>query len=113
MPSDFRADKNNYSLQKALYKQPEVLVLDEATSSPLDSSPKSFVQKTTNKLRIESKSIVLISHRLSTVVNADRIVVLKKGKVIEQGSHNKFYDKKGAYYKLWQQQIPQSEPMIN
>jgi len=97
--------KQRIAIARALYKKPEILVLDEATSS-LDSGSESFVQHAINQLRQKNKTIVLIAHRLSTVVNADTIVVLEMGKVVEQGSHNILYEKKGLYYKLWSQQLP-------
>ncbi len=97
--------KQRIAIARALYKQPEILVLDEATAS-LDSSSESYVQRTVDMLRQQKKTIVIIAHRLSTVVNADRIVVLEKGRVLEQGSHEVLYEKKGAYYQLWRQQLP-------
>ncbi|MGS2740267.1 peptidase domain-containing ABC transporter [Sinomicrobium sp. M5D2P17] len=97
--------KQRIAIARALYKQPEILVLDEATSS-LDSTSESFVLKTIANLREKNKTIVVIAHRLSTVVHADKIVVLDKGEVIEEGSHKELYHNKGHYYKLWQQQIP-------
>ncbi|WP_461533830.1 peptidase domain-containing ABC transporter [Sinomicrobium sp.] len=97
--------KQRIAIARALYKEPEILVLDEATSS-LDSTSESFVQKTIAGLREREKTIVVIAHRLSTVVNADKIVVLDKGEVIEEGNHRQLYDSKGHYYKLWQQQMP-------
>jgi ATP-binding cassette subfamily B protein len=97
--------KQRIAIARALYKQPEILVLDEATSS-LDSGSETFVQKTIDQLRQKNKTIILIAHRLSTVVNADTIVVLDKGKIIEQGSHEKLYTLKQSYYKLWRQQLP-------
>ena len=97
--------KQRIAIARALYKKPEVLVLDEATSS-LDSSSENYIQKAVEKLRQENKTIIIIAHRLSTVVNADEIVVLQKGKVLEQGNHKKLYESKGEYYNLWQQQIP-------
>ncbi|MGB5205899.1 MAG: ATP-binding cassette domain-containing protein, partial [Eudoraea sp.] len=97
--------KQRIAIARALYKKPEVLVLDEATSS-LDSSSENFVQKTIDKLRSEAKTIVIIAHRLSTVVNSDKIVVLENGKVLEQGSHEILFEKKGAYYNLWRKQLP-------
>ncbi len=98
--------KQRIAIARALYKQPEILVLDEATSS-LDSTSESFVQKTIASLREKNKTIIVIAHRLSTVVNADKIVVLDKGEVIEEGSHRELYHSQGHYYKLWQQQIPE------
>lgn len=97
--------KQRIAIARALYKQPEILVLDEATSS-LDSTSENYIQRTIQNLREQQKTIILIAHRLSTVVNADEIVVLEKGKVLEQGSHNELYYKKENYYNLWQQQIP-------
>lgn len=99
--------RQRIAIARALYKQPEVLVLDEAMAS-LDSSSESFVQKTIEQMRAQNKTIILISHRLSTVVNANKIVILEKGKILEEGSHIELYERKGAYFELWQQQIPQS-----
>jgi ATP-binding cassette subfamily B protein len=99
--------KQRIAIARALYKQPEVLVLDEATSS-LDSTSENYIQKTIERLHQENKTIIIIAHRLSTVINADDIVVLEKGNVLEQGSHKELYAKKGNYYNLWQQQMPKS-----
>ena len=95
--------KQRIAIARALYKQPEILVLDEATSS-LDTSSENFIQKAIQSLRDNNKTIIVIAHRLSTVVHADTIVVLDNGKVIEQGNHEELYNKKGHYYHLWKQQ---------
>ena len=97
--------KQRIAIARALYKKPEVLVLDEATSS-LDSTSENFVQKAVNTLRAKGKTVIIIAHRLSTVVNADEIVVLKKGEVVEKGHHKELYEKQEIYYNLWQQQMP-------
>ena len=97
--------KQRIAIARALYKQPEILVLDEATSS-LDSSSENYIQNAINSLREKQKTIIIIAHRLSTVINADKIVVLEKGKVLEQGSHSELYNSKQKYYNLWQQQMP-------
>ena len=97
--------KQRIAIARALYKEPEILVFDEATSS-LDSTSENYIQRTIQNLREKQKTIIIIAHRLSTVVNADCIVVLEKGKVIEQGSHNDLYKKQEHYYNLWSQQIP-------
>ncbi len=81
--------KQKIAIARALYKEPEVLVLDEATSS-LDSSSENYVQRAIAGLRQANKTIILIAHRLSTVLQADKIVVLNKGKVLEEGSHISF-----------------------
>jgi ABC-type bacteriocin transporter len=100
--------KQRIAIARALYKKPEVLVLDEATSS-LDSTSENYIQKAVERLRQDNKTIIIIAHRLSTVINADEIVVLQKGEVLEQGSHKELYANKGHYYNLWQQQMPKME----
>tara|TARA_R110002073_G_scaffold220418_1_gene380526 strand:+ start:6538 stop:8748 length:2211 start_codon:yes stop_codon:yes gene_type:complete len=97
--------KQRIAIARALYKQPEILVLDEATSS-LDSTSENYIKNTIQTLRKQHKTIIIIAHRLSTVVNADTIIVLDKGQVIEQGSHKELYSKKGFYYNLWCLQVP-------
>ncbi len=97
--------KQRLAIARALYKEPEILILDEATSS-LDSESEDFVQQTIGRLIESGKTIVVIAHRLSTVVNADQIVVLQEGKVLEEGNHAELYQRKGLYYAMWQKQIP-------
>tara|TARA_R110000868_G_C10949834_1_gene767723 strand:+ start:2359 stop:3159 length:801 start_codon:yes stop_codon:yes gene_type:complete len=99
--------KQRIAIARALYKNPEILVLDEATSS-LDSKSENHIQETISTLRKNNKTIIIIAHRLSTVINADKIVVLDKGNVLEEGSHKELYSKKEHYYNLWQQQMPDS-----
>jgi ATP-binding cassette subfamily B protein len=95
--------KQRLAIARALYKNPEILILDEATSS-LDSESESFVQKTIQKLISEGKTVVIIAHRLSTVVNANKIVVMEGGKIIEEGKHKELLDKKGRYWDMWKKQ---------
>ncbi len=97
--------KQRIAIARALYKNPEILVLDEATSS-IDSKSENFIQNTIDELRSKNKTIIIIAHRLSTVINADKIVVLEKGEVIEEGTHDFLYSMKTHYYNLWQQQLP-------
>jgi len=97
--------KQRLAIARALYRQPQILVLDEATSS-LDSESEQHVQQTIKQLKAEGKTIIIITHRLSTVLLADNIVVLENGKLIEQGGHSELYQKEGKYYSLWQKQIP-------
>ncbi|NQX82389.1 MAG: peptidase domain-containing ABC transporter [Flavobacteriaceae bacterium] len=97
--------KQRIAIARALYCEPEILLLDEATSS-LDNNSESYIQKTIKHLRDKGKTIIIIAHRLSTVINADTIVLLDRGEVLEQGSHDSLYADKGKYYDLWQQQIP-------
>jgi ATP-binding cassette subfamily B protein len=100
--------KQRIAIARALYKQPEIFILDEATSS-LDSAAELYVQRMIEILKSQQKTIIIIAHRLSTVFNADKIVVLDKGKVIEEGRHEELMDLRNHYYGLWKQQFPMME----
>ena len=91
--------KQRIAIARALYQNPNVLILDEATSS-LDSISEQCVQETIRHLREHNKTVILIAHRLSTVMNADKIVVIEQGKLIEEGSHFGLLAQENAYYKL-------------
>lgn len=97
--------KQRIAIARALYKNPSVLILDEATSS-LDSQSEEFVQNTVSMLKAEGKTVILIAHRLSTVRIADKICVLKKGELIEEGTHNQLIKENNHYHQLWQKQFP-------
>ena len=97
--------KQRLAIARALYRQPEILVMDEATSN-LDSESEYFVQQTIRQLIAEGKTVILIAHRLSTVLDADKIVVLKDGKVMEQGNHAELFESKEYYYRMWERQMP-------
>jgi len=99
-------ERQRIAIARALYKNPEILIFDEATSS-LDSISEKFVKKTLNDLAQQGKTIIVIAHRLSTVKNADRIVVLEDGKMMESGNHQELLEKEGIYYKLWKEQFDQ------
>ncbi len=91
------------SFIRAMASNPRILILDEATSS-VDSETEFLIQEATKKLMHDRTSIV-IAHRLSTVREADSILVLDKGRVIEQGSHDELMEKQGSYYELFQKQF--------
>jgi ATP-binding cassette, subfamily C, bacteriocin exporter len=97
--------KQRIAIARALYRDPEILVLDEATSS-LDSESEYFVQGAINHMKAEGKTVIIIAHRLSTVVNADKIAILENGQLIEEGSHTQLWEIKGKYYQMWQKQLP-------
>ena len=100
--------KQRIAIARALYKDPEILILDEATSS-LDSASEQYVQRIIDIFKSQQKTIIIIAHRLSTVFNADKIVVLDKGNVIEEGRHDELMYKRKHYYQLWKQQFPMLE----
>jgi ABC-type multidrug transport system fused ATPase/permease subunit len=97
--------RQRLAIARALYRDPEILILDEATSS-LDSESESHVQNAIALLREQQKTIIIIAHRLSTVMNADKIVVLQTGKLIEEGTHHELMKEQGQYHKMWQKQFP-------
>lgn len=101
-------ERQRIAIARALYKNPEILIFDEATSS-LDSISERYVKETLEKMAREGKTIIVIAHRLSTVRNADTIVVLEEGRLAESGSHETLLKEKGVYYKLWKEQFNQIE----
>lgn len=97
--------KQRIAIARALYKQPEVLILDEATSA-LDSEAEQIIQSTLQTLKEQAKTIIIIAHRLSTVASADKIMVIKHGKLIEEGTHQELLNQPNSVYKhMWSKQI--------
>lgn len=91
------------SFIRALAAKPKVLILDEATSS-VDSETEELIQAATQRL-MKNRTSIVIAHRLSTIREADKIIVLDKGKIVEQGSHQELLDAKAYYYQLFQKQF--------
>ena len=94
--------RQRIAIARAILKDAPILVLDEATSA-LDSESEALIQEALNNL-MKNRTAIVIAHRLSTVANLDRIVVLEDGKIVEQGSHKQLLAKKGSYHKLWSRQ---------
>ncbi|NHJ84769.1 MAG: ABC transporter ATP-binding protein [Asgard group archaeon] len=95
------------SFARALLPNPKILILDEATSS-IDPYTELIIKKALKKL-LSGRTSIIIAHRLSTVRNADRIIVIKNGKIIEQGTNNELLAQKGEYFKLYQLQFKDQE----
>ncbi|MBR6427697.1 MAG: ATP-binding cassette domain-containing protein, partial [Clostridia bacterium] len=87
------------SIARAAVADPPVMILDEATSS-IDTRTEAIVQKGMDRL-MEGRTVFVIAHRLSTVMNSDVIMVLDHGEIIERGSHEKLLSEKGTYYQLY------------
>ena len=94
--------RQRISIARALLKNAPILILDEATSA-LDSQNELMIQKSLQNA-MRGKTTLVIAHRLSTLRNMDKIVVIKHGKIIETGSHKQLLRKNGAYKKLWELQ---------
>ncbi|MCG8761884.1 ABC transporter ATP-binding protein [Tenacibaculum finnmarkense] len=90
--------KQRLSIARAVLKNPPIMILDEATSA-LDTESEQLVQVALEKM-MKNRTSLVIAHRLSTIQNADKIVVMKKGAIVEQGKHDELLAKKGEYYKL-------------
>jgi len=98
-------EKQRLSIARALLRNPDILVFDEATSA-LDSITEEEITKTIREVSdMKSRITILIAHRLSTIRHADRIYVLEKGHIIEQGKHEELLNEKGLYYAMWRQQV--------
>ncbi|WP_343531086.1 ABC transporter ATP-binding protein [Pedobacter sp.] len=98
-------EKQRLSIARALLRNPDILVFDEATSS-LDSITEEEITATIKDVSKLSEQItILIAHRLSTIRHADRIYVLEKGQITEQGKHEDLLEEKGLYYAMWRQQV--------
>jgi len=95
--------RQRLSIARAIAKDSPILILDEATSA-LDSATEKLVQSAITKMQ-KGRTTIIIAHRLSTIQNADRIIVLKEGEIIEQGSHKELIKASGEYAKLNQQQF--------
>jgi subfamily B ATP-binding cassette protein MsbA len=99
--------RQRIAIARALLKDPRILILDEATSA-LDSESEQMVQKALEVL-MKNRTTFVIAHRLSTIKNADRILVLEKGEIVEQGSHEALIAKQGRYHHLWSLQFREEE----
>ncbi len=95
--------KQRIAIARALYKNPEILLMDEATSS-LDTNSEKVVKDVIDNFKSQGKTVIVIAHRLSTIANADTILVMENGTVVEKGNHDSLLKEKGKYLDLWQKQ---------
>ena len=95
-------EKQRVAIARAILKRPRILVFDEATSS-LDTKTEQAIQETLQEVA-ENHTTLVIAHRLSTVVDADRILVMDEGRILEQGRHQELLAKAGRYHHMWQLQ---------
>ena len=98
-----QGQKQRILIARAVYKNPEFIFLDEATNA-LDANNERVIMNNLNRF-FKGRTVVVVAHRLSTVKNADQIVVLEKGKIVEKGTHTELVKKKGAYYRLVKNQL--------
>lgn len=96
--------RQRLAIARALLKDPPILILDEATSS-LDTESESLIQIALNNV-MKNRTTIIIAHRLSTIRNADKIMVVDKGRIVEKGTHSQLYRKNGIYKKLYDLQFP-------
>lgn len=96
--------KQRIAIARALYRDPEILILDEATAS-LDPDSEQFVQQAIRMLAVEGKTIIFITHRLAAVQEFDRLYVLDKGKLVEEGNHAELIEREGKYFQMIRKQL--------
>ena len=99
------------TIARALLANPKILILDEATSS-VDTRLELLIQKAMKRL-MKGRTSFVIAHRLSTIQEADKILVLKDGQIIEQGNHESLLQAKGFYYNLYQSQFSSKSDQVS
>ncbi|XP_066929948.1 ATP-binding cassette sub-family B member 6-like [Clytia hemisphaerica] len=96
-------EKQRVAIARTLLKAPDIVLLDEATSA-LDTQTERNIQASLNRV-CANKTTVVVAHRLSTIIGADQILVLKDGLIVERGRHHELLEQEGLYYKMWNQQL--------
>jgi len=106
-------EKQRLSIARALLRNPHLIIFDEATSA-LDSLTEEEISKTIREVSLRKDLItIMIAHRLSTVMHADKIYVLERGNIVESGRHEELLEMKGLYYAMWRQQIGERDIVLN
>lgn len=98
-------ERQRLAVARALLRHPELIIFDEATSS-LDSLTEKAITKTIKEIidSYPNTITVMVAHRLSTIAHADKIFVLEKGRIVEEGDHDTLLEKKGLYFAMWREQ---------
>ena len=98
-----QGQKQRLLIARAIYKNPNIILFDEATNA-LDAYNEMIIMDNLNDFLVQ-KTVVIVAHRLSTVIHADKIIVLEDGEIIEEGNHQNLIQSKGAYYHLIKNQL--------
>lgn len=104
--------KQRIGIARALYRNPEILILDEATSA-MDALSEEFVRKTIQSIHDEKKTVIVIAHRLATLKLAERIIVLEKGQIVQEGSFAELSKASGLFQKMWSLQSDEINEPVN
>ena len=99
--------KQRVSIARAIIKSPKILIFDDCLSA-VDTETEEAILSNLKRIMLD-KTSVIVSHRVSTVRNADKIIVLEEGKMVESGTHQQLLDKKGVYYRMYQKQLKEEE----
>jgi ATP-binding cassette subfamily B protein len=105
-------ERQRLAIARALYRDPEILILDEATSA-LDAMAEAHVRQMIRTMKMHGKTILIITHRFRSIMYADKIFVLHKGRLVEEGNHQTLMAGKGHYFGLWKQQFPMMEEVLD
>ena len=100
-------EKQRVAIARALLKKPKIFIFDEATSA-LDTKTEKSIEKSLKKLS-DKNSTLVIANRLSTIIDADKIIVLESGKIVEEGTHKDLIIKNGLYAEMWMRQQEQND----
>jgi ATP-binding cassette subfamily B protein len=101
--------KQRISIARAIIKSPQTLIFDDCLSA-VDTKTEEEILSNLGKL-MKGKTSILIAHRVSTIKNADKIIVLDLGEIVEQGTHSFLMDKKGVYFDLYEQQLLEEQQL--
>nr|XP_012152493.1 PREDICTED: ATP-binding cassette sub-family B member 6, mitochondrial isoform X2 [Megachile rotundata] len=103
-------EKQRVAIARTILKEPAIVLLDEATSA-LDTQTERNIQAALNRV-CANRTTIIIAHRLSTVIHADEILVLKEGEIVERGKHEELIAKTGIYYSMWQSQLQNDQEAV-